>query len=228
MRWALAVIVAVVAGMAGSLAGGLILSVSRNQMLMDIASAFIGILSGVYAGSRAAPSPGRAAKIFASIIIALALFTIAIVVLNPRAATEAGATLGQPLAQVIGAVSAFMLIRAHLGSEPNRLAMGVGGLLTVIGVVLVVGAGLYTILLTVTLYGAIWGPVGVIVVLILPPMWVVAPFVLWWISGAFPLVYFTAWLATWVGGTIAMSGSSLTAKPPRPQLDSSVQGAVGE
>lgn len=212
MQWIVAVLAAVVAGMIGSVAGGLILSVTRNQSAMDTASAFFGMLAAVYVGSRVAPSPVRASKIFASVVGAFAIIALVVIVLNPRAASQEGAIIGQPLGQILGAVVAAMLISAHAGSEPTRVGKGVGGLLGLAGVLLVVGAGLYTAFLTVALYGAIWGPIGVIAVFVLPPMWIAAPFVLWWISGGFPLVYFIAWLATWVGVIISGAGSSLMEK----------------
>jgi hypothetical protein len=212
MRWVLAVVVAVCAGMAGSLAGGLIMSVTRNQSLMNTASAFVGTLALVYVGSRVAPAPGRASKIFASIIIVIAVLALAAAILNPVIAAEEGLIIGQPLGQIGGATLAFMLIRAHLGAAPTALGKGLGGLLMVGGMLLSAGSGLYTAFLTVALYGAIWGPIGVVAVFVLPPMWVAAPFVLWWISGGFPVVYFLAWLGTWVGMIIAGAGSSLTEK----------------
>lgn len=164
MRWFLAVVAAVVSGAVGSLVGGLILSLTRNQPAMDTASAFLGTLSAVYVGSQVAPLRGRAAKIFATITIAFAAVALAAIVFNPRIAAQEGAIIGQPAGQIVGAVLAFMLIRAQLGDAPTAFGKGVSGVLGIVGVLLAIGSGLYTAFLTVALYGALWGPLGVLAV----------------------------------------------------------------
>lgn len=216
MLWVLAFAAAIVAGVAGSFAGGLLLSVTRNQSAMNAASAFVGTLAAVYVGSRVAPLPGRASKILAAIVLIIAVLGLAALILNPAIAAEEDLTLGQPLGQIGGAVLAFMLIRGRLGGAPTAFGKGLGGLLVVIGVLLAIGSGLYTAFLTVALYGAIWGPVGIIAVFVFPPMWVAAPFVLWWISGGFPTVYFLAWLGTWAGVLLAGAGGSRSERVTSP------------
>ncbi len=209
MRWVLVAVVSVVAGVAGSLVGGIVFSPTGNQSAMNTASSFFGILAAVYVGSRVAPSPLRASRVLGGIALTLAVLGLALMLFFATTSPEDGEGIWQPLGQIAGAVLALMLIRARVGRRPTKATRAVGSAVTVVGGFLVLGGGAYALYLTIVLYGALWGPLGVIAVFALPPMWVAAPFVLWWVSGQFPLAYFAAWLATWVGAILAVSGQSL-------------------
>lgn len=69
----------------------------------------------------------------------------------------------------------------------------VGGLAALIG-------GIQQLTLGWGLFSANWGVVGIVLFLFLPPLWIAAPFLAWWIGGSFPADYFTLFVVTIVGG----------------------------
>lgn len=113
MRWVMAAVSAVIALVVGSVAGGLIASPLRNQDLMDTASAFVGPLAFVYIGAAMAPLRLRGASIFASIIVVLAVLTVAIRLIDPATGTSEAQSISVPIAQVAGAVLALFLVRSR-------------------------------------------------------------------------------------------------------------------
>lgn len=75
-----------------------------------------------------------------------------------------------------------------------------GNLLITVGMLLFLGAGLYQLLLAISFFNSQWGLLGVVVMLLFPPLWFFAPFVMWAVSSEFPASYFLAWAVGWFGG----------------------------
>lgn len=90
----------------------------------------------------------------------------------------------------------------------------VGSALTILGTILFFAAGLYQLLAAIGFFNDQWGLLGVIALLMLPPLWLFAPFVIWVVGGVFPALFFIVWFGGWiVGGGLVALGNSITARP---------------
>jgi len=104
---------ALVAGMLGSLAGGIVLAVFRNQSLIDSGSAFFGSFVLAFVAGLIAPTKrSKTTLAFASVIALLALLTFVLSVATDIQVFADRRTLDKvliPVSQILGALYAAFL-----------------------------------------------------------------------------------------------------------------------
>ena len=114
LRWLMVVPGAILAGMIGSISGGIALSVFRNQALADAGSAFLGCFSLAFVAGLIAPSKRvKTTIVFACIIACTAALSFVISVAFDFKAFSSYTTLAKvlvPVAQILGALYALFLL----------------------------------------------------------------------------------------------------------------------
>jgi len=107
-------------------------------------------------------------------------------------------------------MSRGLLSAANTGAIMKRAKTATGRLVQGVGVILWLAAGLATLLWTLYVLFASFGPLALLVALIAAPVtYVFAVLVVWFSTGTFPVLMLIPYLASWVGAILMGIGGSL-------------------
>jgi uncharacterized YccA/Bax inhibitor family protein len=120
MRWALLLPVAILAGMAGSLAGGIV-AIPFSQAVVDTTGPFVATFDFVFAAGLTAPSHRRKVGVAATLLVTL--LALGTFVLSTFTSIEEFAQLSQrariltPISEFLGALYALFIFPAGSALE---------------------------------------------------------------------------------------------------------------
>lgn len=100
---------------------------------------------------------------------------------------------------------------------PRRNLRGFAGAALAVsgGLLLLLSQG-YLLLVSALVVSTAFGWLGVLLLLVLPPLWLLTPLLLWGLSGTFPLTYFVVWIGGLFGSSVLMwTGSAMTSRSSR-------------
>jgi hypothetical protein len=144
-RWLLVVPGAIVAGMLGSLAGGIAFTIFGSQSLTDAGSAFFGSFALAFVAGLIAPSRRSTTTfVFSCIIVFLALLTFVILVVTNGESFADRSALGKiliPVAQILGALYAIFFLPLIIMPDATivvlfRIGWWLGGLVIILGILI--------------------------------------------------------------------------------------------